>query len=861
MQEPGRLLWTHWDEVDRLLAQALDLPAGQREHFIRNSTDDSELCGLLLRLVGRVESGDHGRVTGPDKLVVADAFGMNAEDTQLDFAAGTAVGRYAIVSRRARGGMATVYEAERSDGVYEQRVALKVLRRGLDTEDLIRRFRTERQILSSLSHPNIARLLDGGATDDGRPYLVMELVEGDSITRFADTQQLDVRARLELFLGVADAVHAAHQQLVVHRDIKPSNILIDRHGRVKLLDFGVAKLVDPERTEHTEGGARTLTPDYASPEQLRGDSITTATDVYQLGLLLRELLCGVRPFATDTITGEPPVRPSRAAVQPARGAAPPEARAAARASTVARLTRQLQGDLDVIVGKALRTEPSERYASADELSTDVRRHLDGLPILAHPESTRYRMAKFARRHSWSVGAGAVSAILLVSYAVTATVQGARLAAAGVLAQQEARTADQVTEFLVRLFQSGNPTVAVSDTVSVLGILEEGARRIDTALADQPAVRARMLLAIGRAFTGLGRYSRADTLLAESLRLERELRGPDDLRVADVLRARGSNFRISRNFRAADEVLHEELRTRLANGPVRDTVLAGVLENLASTRRDIADVDSAVSLIRRAVALRRASGDTVSASYANALLTLAFVLRAAGSLDSAETIYREAIQRRIARLGPDDYTLASPYNNLGFLLRTRGDFAAAEAEYRHAVRIVHRVLGAGHPTSLMLTSNLASALEFQEKFDEVESIGRERIAAAEQQWPEGHWRVGAAYQAQGQFLLRMDRAAEAVDPLRRAAGSYTASLGPDHTWTVMARVWQGVALLLLGETRQAEALMAPALDRLTSRRASLDEQVRFSAGRAADLLDSRGHDAQASRLRALLVPPDSVGRDQ
>ncbi|HEX6047642.1 MAG TPA: serine/threonine-protein kinase [Gemmatimonadaceae bacterium] len=253
-------------------------------------------------------------------------------------------------------------------------LALKVLRRGLDTADVVRRFLTDRQILSSLSHPNIARLLDGGSTPDGRPYLVMEFVDGAPITAWADARRLDVGARLALFLQVADAVHAAHRLLVVHRDIKPSNVLVDTDGNVKLLDFGIAKLLEDD-AEQTQVGSRAMTPDYASPEQLSGDVVTTATDVYQLGLLLRELLTGVRGLAGSRHGDDAPVRASRFAIRTVQHATPPVQRAAARGTTPDRLRRALAGDLDIIVAKALRPEPEGRYASADGMASDVREGL------------------------------------------------------------------------------------------------------------------------------------------------------------------------------------------------------------------------------------------------------------------------------------------------------------------------------------------------------------------------------------------------------------------------------------------------------------------------------------------------------
>jgi serine/threonine-protein kinase len=859
MRRSNDVMWERWDEIDRILDQALELPEPERAVFVRGATSkDAELGDLVLRLVGRVHTGGQARVAGPDAAVVAAAFGVTPEQDEslFDLVPGTEIGRYIVLRRRARGGMATVYEAERGDGAYQQRVAIKVLRRGLDTEDLIRRFRTERQILSSLTHPNIARLLDGGATGEGRPFLVMELVEGTAITRWADDHSLNLRARLDLFLGVAEAVHAAHQHLVVHRDIKPSNIMVDPSGRVKLLDFGIAKLLD-RGEEQTEGGLRALTPDYASPEQLRGEAITTATDVYQLGLLLRELLTGVRPLAGDTQPGQAPLLPSRVAARDLPRAESPEARAASRSTTPGRLVKELRGDLDVIVGKALREVPAERYASADELGADVRRYLKGLPILAHPESAVYRATKFARRNRWSVAATALAALFLAAYAVTATVQGRQIAAASALAREEARTAEQVTDFLVRLFQSGNPTVALSDTVTVLGILEEGARRIDTALAREPEVRARMLLAIGTAFTGLGRFERADSMLTVALSLQRRLHGDDHTRAADVLNAIGANHSLSRDFRAADQAHHEEFRIRTAGGLVSDTSRARMFERMSLTRRELDDPDSALGLIRQAVALRRSAGDTASAAYLGALGRLALVLRAAGALDSAEAIYREVLDRTTAREGPDGLGLAALHNNLGFLLRTRGDHAGAVAEYREAVRIAHQMLGAGHPTSLMLSANMAGALDLLGKDDEVEAILRGRIAAAERAWP-GGWRVGSAQSSYGVFLVRRGRYAEALGPLAAAVDSYRKALGEDHPWTAMERAWYGVALFLTGRPADGDRWLLASRTVLRSQRSDLDGDTRFNLGRAADLLQSLGHQARAESLREILAPVDSAG---
>jgi serine/threonine-protein kinase len=450
MTGADRGLWDRWDEVDRLLDEALDLPEPERTAYVeRQAADDLRLSSVVLRLIGRLER-DTGRLTRPSRALVREAFAPENEPPGMaDLAPGTSAGRYVIVGRRGRGGMATVYEAERTDGVYQQRVALKVLRRGLDTDDLIRRFLTERQILSTLTHPGIARLLDGGALPDGRPFLVMELVDGLPITAFADERRLDLRARLELFLEVADAVHAAHRRLVVHRDIKPSNILVDDEGRAKLLDFGIAKLLGPD-ADHATATERVLTPDYASPEQMRGDPITTGTDVYQLGLLLRELLTGLPPRRSGPAVPDQPTRPSRAARESREGVPVPEARAAARQSTPDRLASALTGDLDVIVATALRPDPDERYGSADELAADVRRHLEGRPVVAHPESLAYRARKFIGRHPLFLPGAAAALVAVVGFMVVITLQNQRLERERDAADLASQRAIATQDFLVDL---------------------------------------------------------------------------------------------------------------------------------------------------------------------------------------------------------------------------------------------------------------------------------------------------------------------------------------------------------------------------------------------------------------------------
>ncbi|MFN2316064.1 MAG: protein kinase [Gemmatimonadales bacterium] len=848
---PESLLWERWEEVDHLLNEALDLPDNERERHVRAAmAGDDPLAALVLRLLERLRGGIE--VAPRDAVVLAAFSGGAPEDDLEDLTAGTEVGRYRILRRLARGGMATVYEAERADGAYDQRVALKVLRRGLDTEDLVRRFLSERQILSSLSHPNIGRLLDGGATASGRPFLVMELVTGETITAWADQHQLDVPARLKLFLGVADAVQAAHRQLVVHRDIKPSNVLVGSDGRVKLLDFGIAKLLQEDEVR-TAAGTRALTPEYASPEQVRGDPITTATDVYQLGLLLRELLTGVRPLAGDTSPGEPPVRPSRAALLAGRGAAEPTVRAAVRCSTPEQLARTLRGELDIIVSKAVRADPTERYGSAEEFAADIQRYLQGRPIEAHPESATYRFRKFAGRHPFFVPGVMVAQLVIVGFLAVLGLQNRRVTRERDAAELATQRALATQGFLVDLFRAPDPTAgqAPDPDITVAAALQLGRTRIARELEDQPDVRAALLLAMGQTFAGLGRVETADTLLQESHQTYQALYGPDALQLAVVLRSLAIIRREGRNFVAADSLLHKELRIR-TRGPA-DSAFPNLLSTMGEVRRDLGDLDSAIALTAQSVRLLRSTGDTSGARYTAVLGQLAFVLRGAKQLDSAEAVYREVLRRQEGEATVAPYARAMTHNNLGYLLRVKEDYAGAEQSYREALQLAGQSLSAGHPTMLMFRNNLAAVLDFAGKLDGVEALGREQIAAAEQEWPEGHWRVGSANSSLGRWFLRHGRAAESLPFLEAGVESYVATIGREHTWTAVAEADLGTALLISGQVGRGRARLARATTFLESPRAQFDPDTRFSLGQTADLLESSGSPEQAARFRRVLNP--------
>ena len=440
------------ERIEALFGEALERAPDERAAFLEQATDDADLREQVRDLLAG-EDAARSYFDG-----VHDRVAATADDALDGSHIAQRFGPYRTMRLLGRGGMGSVYEAERVDGQFEQRVALKLIRRGMETEGAVSRFIAERQILAKLSHPSIARLLDGGVTDDGRPYFVMELVDGLPLHRYCAKQRLPLEQRLELFVAIAEAVDYAHRNLVVHRDLKPSNVLVTSTGAAKLVDFGIAKPLQDEDVGLTHTGARAMTPDYAAPEQITGDPITTATDVYGLGLILYELLTARRPYEGRTRTSaelekailrDDPVRPSAAVLQDLRRRGS-ESIADELRTTPARLSRRLAGDLDVICATALRKEPERRYASARALAEDVRRHVQGEPVSAQPDTVPYRMGKFVRRHRFGVAVAGLIAALIVGFGVSLAREYERTA-------RERDKAERVSQLLIELLVEADPT--------------------------------------------------------------------------------------------------------------------------------------------------------------------------------------------------------------------------------------------------------------------------------------------------------------------------------------------------------------------------------------------------------------------
>ena len=639
-----------WADVGRLFDAAQELPPESREAFLEGQCDgDADLkaeVGSLLASLDEAESFLERPATGDAR--------------QPRAAARRRVGPYELVEEIGHGGMGIVFKAVRRDQGFERFAAVKLVKRGMDTDFILRRFESERRILAGLDHPNIARVLDGGSTEDGLPYFVMELIAGVNILEYCEQKALGVSERLSLFRQVCRAVQYAHQRLVIHRDIKPSNLLVTPEGVPKLLDFGLAKVLTREPGEtidRTQTALRILTPEYASPEQVRGVEITTASDVYSLGVVLYELLTGERPYRLKTRNPEE--------VSGAVLTQEPE-RPGAKAS--------LHRDLDAIVLTALRKEPERRYSSAEQLSEDIRRYLEGLPVKATPDSFGYRAGKFVRRHKAGVAAWVLIAASLVG--------GLGLALEGMrAARQQAARSQQVSEFLRSLFESSYPRRARGEKLTAQDLLDAGAARVDQELAQQPDLQASMLALLGSVYLELHVMDKAESLLARSLAIREKTLGKEGAEVAESLYWLGRLKDAKGDYKAAVALTERAVRIREAAG--ESPALAEALSQLGVTLKVLGKPEEGRPLLQRAVAIEEKSG---GGNLYKWLSNLAGIEMDLGNDDAARRLLERALDIGVRSEGKIGMQVDVTMLNLAGVLRAQEDYARALPLFERALAI-------------------------------------------------------------------------------------------------------------------------------------------------------------------------------
>jgi serine/threonine-protein kinase len=713
--------------------------------------------------------------------------------------AGIRIGPYRILAALGVGGMGSVYLAVRDDAEYQQRVAIKVMRGGPLSRELQARFRTERQILARLQHPNIARLQDGGTTSDGTPYLVMEFVDGEPIDAYCDRLELGIVPRLRLFRTVCAAVHAAHQHLIVHRDLKPSNILVNHDGVPKLLDFGIAKLLDPadsglHTVAFTQADFRVLTPDHASPEQIRGGVITTASDVYVLGVLLYELLTGQRPFSLhsrriadiEKAICEKDAEPPSQCFADANNETASKA-AAVRGANAGRLRRAMAGDLDNIVLMAMRKEPERRYASAQQMASDIGRYLDGRPVIARRDTVSYRTRKFLQRN-WAV-AGAFAALfaLLCAFAATSYLQAVRIAEERDLvavqrasAERERRRAIDVSDFLVNLFRLSDPERNRGNQVTARELLDSGAARLRGSLGQQPEAKAALLNTVGAVYNSLGLYGDALPVLDESLRLQGSSGAAADNLKLDSLLERGRSLTEAGQLAAAEQPLADGLRLAQAKFGGASIETGRALALLGRLRQTQGRFDAAEQLYRRGLRILGASGAPMT-DLTWLLNDLAQVLERRDEWQQAKEIYRRAIEIDSRLLGKDHPRLAFHMLNLAQAESYLGELQTAEPLYAEAVRRFEAAYGPAHPDTFKAWGSYGRFLQRIGRLDDAGGYLQKALRGSEALYGPRHMQVGYQHVNMGLYLEERHNYAAAASELQRALDIYNTSLPPAHPW--------------------------------------------------------------------------------
>lgn len=725
------------------------------------------------------------------------------------------IGPYRIEGLLRRGGMGEVYAAERDDGRFRQRVAIKVMARAGDSALLATRFRAERQILANLDHPHIARLLDGGETEDGRPYLVMEYVDGERIDDYCNRHGLSLSERLGLFRKVCLAVQHAHANLVIHRDIKPSNILVTRAGEPKLLDFGIAKLLDPvsygPAAPETRDAMRLMTPEYASPEQVLGGTITTATDVYALGVLLYELLARARPYRFEdagpaaivaAICETEPLRPSVAATR----TRDPETGKARQADAEA-LQRRLRGDLDNIVLLAMRKEPEARYTSPSELAEDVRRYLSGLPVNASRGNWLYYTRKFLLRHGGKAATAATMLVLAVGATAWYTAELARQRDA---AEQERRTAEEVTDFLIDIFRDADPNRADVLSVTVQEVLDRGAARIDAELTGAPLIRARLKRAIGRVYLSLGVNDTALELQHEAVRLNETAPGASALELAASLEDLAyAQWR--------KELLEESLATARRALGIRERELgpghpslARPLDALGTTAFYLDRWEESADYYRRALDLSEGDAEQAEARLIT-MSNLTITLETLGRYAEAERLHRESLALRESHFGSDHPRTAHSLANFGtFLLnRRRPDEAAPLLE--RALAIQQRAKGPDHADVGFVLGDLAVLERERGNYPQAERYAVQAADTMRAALGPGHSRYGAALDRLASIQRRAGKLEAALASATLALEVLIGANGPDHSWVADPHFTLGRIHADLGDLAAARRHLARAAD--------------------------------------------------
>lgn len=851
----------NWEKIETIIDEALTLPEKERRAFIdRQCKGDNDLKSEVTLLLESI-SDSEGWLEKPGEY--KDDFYRDIKKTPGASLIGKQVGSYLIKELLGEGGMGQVFLAERADGVFEHQVALKVLREGMDTRQNIRRFQQEQQILAGLNHPNIAGILDGGVMGNGLPYLIMEYVEGVPIDEYCKHHHCTFNDRITLFESVCRAVQHAHNNLIIHRDLKPGNILVDGKGNVKILDFGIAKLLDNEDSNEswlrTRTGARLLTLSYAAPEQIAGHPVTTGVDNYALGTLLYKLLVGVHPFDKEgksisemeeqILNTDPPKPADRFQNLPSEKQ---EELARQMQSTPSGIADILQDDVGAIIQKNLRKEPEARYSSPNELLEDLRRFEKGMPVIAREDTVRYHLTKFVKRHKAGIATAVIAVLMLLGFGFFYTY---KITKERNQAQFEAQKSEQVIQFLTGLFDANRPSQARGDTLTAMQLLRTGTDQIET-MDQQPEVQASLLRVMGDVYRIMGDYTIAEELLGRAWENQQDLLESDHIEIAKTaegvaqLKFYTGDYQTSDSlFRMAKDLYeqkydppHEAIARSTANhaelleetGELDEAEIlyqqalstfrelygdehnqiANVLNNLAIVYEKQGRLDESAEYYQRSIDMDTAIDPDAynnNPRVITSMHNLAMVYHEKGDLEEALELMEDALATRKKLYGNDHTFVASSLNGMALIQRDLGNYQHSETLYREALEILRSNYGDDHLHVNINLLNLGNILVSREKYQEADSLFQTVLSNLSELLGEEHTIYGITHNHFGESLLEQKKFEESLKHYRQALSIFEQNVSSDHPRLGDTMFGFGSNYLSMNDPAKAEPYLTKALD--------------------------------------------------
>ena len=807
-----------WIKIKEIFNKAIEISGEERENYLEKECEnDKELRREVDSLLNSLQKSGNFLETSTIN------FSEEGEtETDTDPLLGREIGKYKIEEKLGEGGMAVVYAASRIDEQFKRKVAVKFIKRGMDTDEIIRRFKFEQQALADLSHPYIAKIIDGGTTNDGLSYFVMEIVPGIPIDEYCRENKLSTIERLKLFLKVCEAVKYAHQNLIVHRDLKPGNIFIAKDGTPKLLDFGIAKLLEKkegDETNLTQPGIKILTLDYASPEQFRGNPITTGTDVYSLGVILYELLTDKSPyifknnFPTEkekVICDLEPEKPSsvikKLPLSDSSDKVTQRSISENRNENIGKIQKRLSGDIDNIILKALRKEPERRYSSVEQFAEDTRRSLIGLPVYARKDSLYYRTSKFIERHKTGVLVTAIIIMLIIA-GMAGIIHQSNIAGENEeLAKLEAKKAESINTFLQEMLSSPDPSKEGSD-VKVVDVLDNARKQIDQKLINEPEIRAELRKTLGITYQGLGFYDKAVEELRKVVGIRNLHSGYNrDIERASSIKDLALAYHFKGDMEKAEKFYQQAIREHEKIKNMNTISYAEALNDYGALKMDIEEMDSALYYFENALPIYQEVFGEEHRDIASVLSNMGLAHQYKGNLNKAEDYLSRSLDMNLKVSNGEGYHLVYNYNNLAFVLHDKNDLEGAREMFGKSLALRKKLLRPDHPELALAIYNFGCITYFSHDYEKSMELINEAFEIWEDTLEPGHPYFGNCYYWLAKNNNGLDQPKEAEKLITKALEIRRNTHGENENLIALTNIELGRSFFLQNKFQRAESII-------------------------------------------------------